>query len=435
MNNADKAVFGNIRRFSLDPRISNFDNLHQSISVPSEIHAYSLGIEYMKRWFLKEFDEDYFKTVYINGKHIFDDYRRFNKQQLLKIEKPAVAIVPSLDSSFNRDTVDLRQEGRYIMGRRSQVFDDTIISDDDNNVHLRIDLKLIQMNFSFRIRVESRAAQIDLANSMKLAFRVGSTQGEYVSYDFHIPYDIILNIAKMVGFEIITEKGKRKKVKDIVGFMSYLNAHSKYPILYKMRTVNGNAEFFVRMPNQYTHISNLDELERDDGEREGQLDNNFHIEMNCILKIPAPQFYYYYSSESLKISYNDKKEFAGLYEISNMEPPERNNRGWEQYLSTEWVDDDKYVEDIDFDELITTRELIAVIRHARDTGISPSLFMEVKLYNNFTEQEISIDWDQFVMHVDKHFKSDVSVIAIYLDLEYVNTSLIAIQSLDDNRLG
>ena len=58
--------------------------LHDYISIPSEVHVYSLGIEYMKNWFLEQFSTDYFKTVYVNGKHIFDDYRRFNRERLTK---------------------------------------------------------------------------------------------------------------------------------------------------------------------------------------------------------------------------------------------------------------------------------------------------------------------------------------------------------------
>ena len=58
--------------------------LHDYIAIPSEMNAYSLGIEYMKDWFLSQFNTDFFKTVYINGKHIFDDYRRFNKERLTK---------------------------------------------------------------------------------------------------------------------------------------------------------------------------------------------------------------------------------------------------------------------------------------------------------------------------------------------------------------
>ena len=50
---------------------------------------------------------------------------------------------------------------------------------------------------------------------MKYAFRVGSTQGKNVDYDFHIPKEIILNIAQEAGFDLTEDKlTKEIKVKD-----------------------------------------------------------------------------------------------------------------------------------------------------------------------------------------------------------------------------
>ena len=42
-----------------------------------------------------------------------------------------------------------------------------------------------------------------------------------------------------------------------------------------------------------------DKLQLDDGERDGKLDFNFHIEMTTSLEIPIPHYYSYYSAEEL----------------------------------------------------------------------------------------------------------------------------------------
>ena len=81
--------------------------LNSDISVPSNIHGYSIGVEYMQKWFLDKFDKDFFKTIFVSGKSVFDDYRKLSKQELLSIEKPALSINPLLDIDFNRDFVDL----------------------------------------------------------------------------------------------------------------------------------------------------------------------------------------------------------------------------------------------------------------------------------------------------------------------------------------
>lgn len=411
--------------------------LHKNISIPSEIHSYSLAIEYMKRWILEGFEEnfgeDYFKTVYINGKHVLDDYRRFNKQELIKVEKPAVAITPTLNDSYNRDMIDLRSGGSKILARRSHILEDTIIRDYEHNYFLAMEMKQIEMAFNFRIRVSSRAQQIDIMNFMRYKFRVGETQSKYVSYDFHIPNEIIFNMANHSGYNIIKDDKGNYKVEDAVGFLSYLNAHSALPIIYKLRTINGNSEFFMRMPNQYTHIDNTDELTKDDGEREGQMDNNFHVEMNSILKIPTPSIYYYYSSDNINKVYSKREKFAGLYEISLLAPPDRNDKGWEQYLITEYSEETKHIDIIEFSELFTNQEIMSVIKHSISIGVSPSLFIDIVFYNDKKPQDIRINWETFELILNKDMKQEISVLAIYVDLGYVNEQLIVIQDLLKNR--
>ena len=425
-----------------DPHRNSLDNitLHESIQIPSKVHVYSLGVEYMRDWFLSKFDENYFKTVYINGKYIFDDYRRFNRTQLVKVEKPALSITPTIEYDYNRDTVDLKLGGLDVLTRRSRFQQSTIIQDYDHNFFLQMYMELVKINFVFRVRVGSRAKQLDLYNFMKFAFRVGSTQKSFVSYDFHLPYEMMLNMAEHNGFEIeYPPEDKRDKlyprIRNITGFLSYLNAHSMYPISYKLRTANGNCEFFMRIPDLCTHISNVDSLQLDDGEREGQLDNNFHIEMNCQLSIPAPQEYFFYSSEALENKFKLQNDIAGLYRFRPLSPPDKDPNGWRQYISTEYQDDDQYVETIELAELLEGTELDRAMNATRESGISPAIFVNVILYNAQYEQRIKVDWENMIIHLEKpDLKSPYSQITLYVDLEYMNNQLKIIDNMEKSRL-
>lgn len=411
--------------------------LNDYISIPSEIHPYSLGIEYMRNWFLEQFDDGFFKTIYVNGKHIFDDYRRFNKERLTKQpEMPALAIIPTVDMSYNRDNVDLQVGGRQVLNRRSRWFQNALIQDYTNNIFLSMNTKLVQMNFTFRVRVTSRAEQIDLANFMKYAFRVGSTQGKNMAYDFHLPKEIMLNIAQSAGYELeMDTKNNEMKVKDIRSFLDYLNRHSMYPILYKLRNINGNSEFFIRVPGMYTHITNTDELSLDDGERVNQIENKFHVEMNCILNIPAPQFYWYYSKDKVDERFKENLKFAGLYKFKDRISPDKDEHGWRQYLSTEYVDDDLAVKTINFEELLENKDLKAVMNHTKATHISPSIFVSLKLFNNQTEIPIRINWETFDIIIDREENFDIeeSELTIYVDLKYMNEQLMVMRSMNGNR--
>lgn len=404
-------------------------SLHRNLSTPSTIHGYSLAVEYMKNWFLKQFDDEYFKTVHINGKHVFDDYRRFNKTELLKIEKPAVAIIPSVNFDYDRDTLDLYLGGRDLAINRVAIIQNGFLQDHDNNVYLGLQLQQLEMPFTFRIRVKTRAEQIDLYEYMKLAFRVGSTQGEDISMDFHVPSDIMLNIATDAGFEI-----KDNKVVDVVGFLSYLNGHSTIPFTYKFRTINGNSEFFIRLDNLYVHINNTDKLSLDDGEREGQLDNNFSIEMNCTLQIPIPHFYFYFTNRTIQQHYKAVKDLSGLYSFKIIQPPARNSKGWLNYLSTDYIDNSKYLSTIDFKELIQG-DLLKVCKFNQSMGLSPAIFMDIIIFNGQKQLDIDIDWETLIVTINKEVPDEDTKICIYVDKEYVNDKLLHLQKANNTRLS
>ncbi len=410
---------------------NKLEKLHlvKNIAVPSEVHGYSLGVEFMRDWFLDKFPQDYFKTVYVNGKHVMDDFRRFNKEKILTVERPALAIIPSINTEYNRDTVDLELGGRDVLVRRSPIYHDAFIQDFDNNIFLGIVLKQLEMPFNFKIRVSTRAQQLDLANYMKMSHRIGATQFKYLSLDFHIPYEIILNIAKDNNFVI-----ENNKVKDNIGFLKYLNEHSFLPIMFKFRTINGKSEYFVRVDNAYTHISCLEPLQLDDGDRNGQLSTNFHIEMNSILKIIVPNYYFYYSKESVPIGPQQITSLESLYTYKTVEPPEKNYKGWDQYLSTEYDEPNMYIDNIDFNELIEGGQLAKVINYTKSIGVSPSVFIDIQVYCAREFVETEINWDTMQIQVNQKMDEELSKITIYIDKGYFNEQLVVINNALSGRV-
>lgn len=406
--------------------------LNSDISVPSTIHGYSIGVEYMQKWFLDKFDKDYFKTIFVAGKSVFDDYRRLSKQELLSVEKPALSINPVLDVDYNREFVDMYPGGLKNFARRTCTYDKAFFSDYENNNYLGMHLRLMKINFNFRVRVKTRAQQIDVMEFMKIAFKIGSTHKEYKDVDFHVPKEIIICVAKDAGFEI-DEKGK---VKDIIGFLSYLNSHSGLPFMYKLRTINGNNEFFIKAPNLCMHITCTEQLSIDDGERQGQLDNNFHIDMNCELRIPVPQFYAYYTNHTIELEKKLKRELLGLYNLSDVyQVPETNEKKWEILIKTDWVNEEYYLDEIEFAELLDRPDLHKILTHTFKTGLSPSIFLDVKLYNNFKKIPIEIDWTNFKIKVNSVLKEKQSTIVIYSDRGYINEQLLVLEKMYDNRIN
>ena len=133
--------------------------LYNNLYVPSYVHGFSLAIEYMKEWFLKYLPDINFKYIHINGKHMFDDYKRFNNQNI-KREKPCLIITPTVDYEYNRDNRDLYQAPADIFLRRSD-WQRSFFKDNDNKLYLAMQMQGLRMQFNFRVKVSTRAEQLD----------------------------------------------------------------------------------------------------------------------------------------------------------------------------------------------------------------------------------------------------------------------------------
>lgn len=404
--------------------------LRSSLSIPSATNSYSIAIEYMKKWFLSKFNKEYFKTVHIEGKHVLDDFRTFDNTTALKKSKPSVAITPRIQFEYDRDGLDnyLYERNQYI--RRSKL-QSSFFKDKKRNMYIGISLDQLEMEFNYKIRVSTRSQQIDLYKYMNMAFRIGATQEDFLDLDFHIPYSLILQVANDAGFEI-----EDNKIVRLMDFVSYMNEHSVIPVLYKYRTVNGKTEFFLRFREVYLHISCFDKLQADDGEREGMLSNNYIIEMNVVLKLPAPKAYSYYSTKEHNIinSLEISEDLIGLANIKLPRIPDTNEKGWQVFITTECLEEDLSKPlCIEFKELIENSDIEKVINHHKDLLITPSLFMDFKLYNNGEEVEYEMDWDNFTMTTNKIMEAELTNIVIYVDLKYVSEQIIQMNEMYKDR--
>ena len=410
--------------------------LYSNLALPSYVHGYSLAIQYMYNWFESKFEKGYFKGgIYVNGKHVLDDYKQFSKN-VIKGQNPRARIEPTIEYDYDREGVDMYSAPPELYLKKSN-FQTSFFKDYDKNLFLGLTMRSLRMNFNFKVRVNTRSQQLDIYNRMELYFRVGATQQDSISVDFHIPKSIILNIADKAGFE--TKNGEIVKVID---FVNYFNAHSDLPLLFKMRAINQKPEFFIRVHGLYTHIAVKDKLQLDDGERDGKLDYNFHIEMNATLTIPIPHFYTFYSAEELLMPI-ELKEMAddniAIYSICLCDIPKEDEHHWMQAAISQYATDDgeKYV---DLSSIFTgDNKLSQAINHKLSKGISPSSFINVKVYRTYDvpkEVNIEMDWKTFRANfVDGPEPEEVLDIAVYYDRLYLNSIETELNNYNSNRIS
>ena len=410
--------------------------MYGNLALPSYVHGYSLAIEYMHDWFESRFPKDFFKGgIYVDGKHVLDDYKHFSKR-VIKGQNPRARMAPTVEYDFDREGVDLYDAPPELFLRRSN-FQDSFFKDHDRDMYLGINMRALRMNFAYKVRVSTRSQQLDTFNRMNMYFRIGATQHDYVSVDFHVPKDIMHIIAEKAGFEI-----KNNRVVDIIEFIAYLNRHSDLPFLFKMRAINQQPEYFIRLNGLYTHISTKDRLQMDDGERDGKLDFNFHVEMNAVLTIPIPHFYAFYSAEDLMrgvtLKENDENTIA-IYSINVFDIPKKDEHDWNLAATTEYMTGDNETE-IDLTPLFEGDNILSqAIQHDLTNGVSPSKFINIKIFRSDDVAKmvnIRMDWkNKIAKFIDKSIDNEKLSIAIYYDREYINELDTILNEYRKNRIN
>jgi hypothetical protein len=229
----------------------------------------------------------------------------------------------------------------------------------------------------------------------------------------------MLFIARDLGFEV-----KDDRIVEPVKFLTYLNSRSYIPITYKRSNVNAREEYFVRVDHIPVRLL-IKDVTKDDGNRYGHISDDFGIEMQVEVRFPSMQLYVYFTKEELtKVTFGDE-----VYNIDNTlmmslhyydDPPAINTRGWKLTINAQWEEEKPGSIDIDLNELFDG-ELSQISNYLVSKFISPSVFIDVQLYSGGMKLDTDINWDDMLLHADNPTDKLISTIAIYIDLEYLNS--------------
>lgn len=407
--------------------------LNRYITVAPLHQSYALCIEYMKHWFLEKFSKDFFSYIHLDGANVFGELNRIDKKTIISKmsdDKAILTILPTIDDSYNRDKLDMNLFGidQFINTTR---IDKSFIQDPVNDKYLMMKMDMILMNFTYRMKVSSRAMQLDIQKYMKLAFRSNLSESKDVDLDYVIPYPLILNMASDLGFEI-----KDDKVVEPISFLTYLNSRSYIPITYRRSAVNAREEYFVRVDHLPVRIFTND-INKDDGNKYGHLVDDFTIEMSCEVRFPSMQLYVYFSKNELKTLELGRE----VYNIDNTlmmslhyfdDPPSVNDMGWKLYVNTQWQEDDYGDINIDLDELFEGELKQMIDKHLK-RFTSPSVFIDIQVYNNGEKMKSETNWDKMIVSCkNQNPKKLVSTLAIYIDLNYLNNQRIDNYTKEEN---
>lgn len=405
--------------------------LNKNITVAPLHQSYALCIEYMKHWFLKKFDPEFFSWTHIDGSHVFGEVMKYTRKEIMSHnadDKASLTIIPTIDDDYNRDRLDQNLFGLDQFINTTKI-DKSFFQDPVNSRYIMMKMDMMLLNFTYRVKVPTRAMQLDVQKYMKLAFRTNLSESQDLDLDYVMPYPMMLFIAKDLGFEI-----KDDRICEPIKFLSYLNSRSFIPITYKRSNVNAREEYFVRVDHLPVRLL-IKDVTKDDGNRYGHLSDDFTIEMQVEVRFPSMQLYVYFTKEEFteiafgKEAYNiDNTLMMSLHYYDD--PPAINDKGWKLTINAQWEEEKTGLINIDLNELFDG-ELSQISNILVSRFISPSVFIDIQLYSAGTRlEDVNIDWGNMKLTANNPTNKLVSTLAIYLDLEYLNS--VRVESYGDN---
>ena len=406
--------------------------MRTSIAVPSQYQAYAVCVEFAKEWFLSKFPDKFFNSVYVEGTHSFDEFRKFSDlNQQMKRTNPLLAIIPTIDMAHNRQWIDSTPEFPLLL-KRSRI-EGTFFNDEPKGLYIQLINKTVLMNFVFKMRVNTRAEQLDLMEFLKLNHRAGWSETRDIALDIHVPKDIILQVAFDNGFKIT----KNAEIEEPMKLLEYLNTHSYIPFMYKLRCATGNKEFFLRVPDCCAHLK-MEIPTMDDGQRQDLITTNYNIDFAVEIEMTAPYCYTYFSQSTHKYivplptkrSYDEQIAIMSAVKI---DVPIMDCNGWDRFTMTEYVSDEEDINkciDIDFSEFFRGHELARFIEYTKAIAVSPFIFMNFIIFNGDFEVEYDMDWKTMICHLKEPITSCRTTIAIYCNRKYINETKVYLDELD-----
>lgn len=406
--------------------------MNSSIVLPSQHQAYNVCVEFAKRWILEKFPDKFFNSVFVSGKHGYDEFRKYSEiDQQVRRKNPLIAIEPNIDLEHNRDWIDSRPEMPWLL-RRSPA-QQSFFRDICRNIYLQLDFKTILMTFNYKFRVNTKAEQLDMIDFLKLKCRCGYTESKYMTLDIHVPRQVILQIAHDAGFEIDSSYNVVQSAK----FLDYLNRNSLIPFVNKRRNTTGNNEYFIRVPECCVHLK-INNPSGDDGEKNDMTTTNYIIEMQAEIEMLAPYLYSYYSKADFTYIYDPKpipEADAAMIieEVRLTTPPAKDEHCWDLLVSTEYMVEQSDLFgpiDIDFAELFDGTDLAKIIQYTKCIAINPATFINFNIYNGGKPCCYDIDWTTMKCKIRNPIFNLTTVICIYVDKQYVANTKALIESED-----
>ena len=393
-------------------------------------HTYGNALAFIQNWIINLFPKDLFKTIHVNSK-IAHRQLKSTPHEFLKKTKPMIVFRPR---------IAMHDEDRFLKGtqlteRQTDLYNkwgltnlQPFFNDPKNNLSIKYQLNRTVMYVDVILVFSTLMQQLNYYHYIENSVRINHPFFLSTCLESYIPQEMLKIVSDCVNIPLYDENGSTKE------FLTYMNQNSCYPITYKLQGSSKSREFYRYYPvNIDTTIT---DLERDEGEKSGNVMNQFQISFTVKMEFNSTGFYYIFGENiyDLKLPIVDGGSsdiipvFTDvlLHDDLNLKP------GWSLYNRASYrfdKDDDNYV---NFDEMLNS-SIREAIKYHLDNGITVYDFIDVMIRKQGEmlrmEADYTIDWEKKeILFKDVNSYYTYSIV-ICINIEYINNLMKTLYNL------
>jgi hypothetical protein len=401
------------------------------VSLMSSIsHTYGNALAYIQNWIIDLFPENLFKTIHVNSK-IAHRQIRSTTHEMLKKTKPMIIFrprIPNMDEDrFLKNTMLIERQtdiySTYGWGAYEPFFDDP-----DNDISIKFQMNRSVLYVDVVAVFATLSQQLDYYHYLSNAVRINHPFNLETCFEAFLPEDMIGIISQCCGVPVYDDNGSTSE------FIRYMNGHSGYPITYKLQGSSGRKEFYRYYPVIIdTTISDLD---KDEGDRVGQVMNQYQISFTVRMEFMSTGFYYLYSNKIYNIKlpeiHPEETDIIPIFTDVLLKEDLNLDIGWSLYnrASLQLEKDD---DTVCIDSLFNSSIREAIKYHLKN-GLPMFNFIDIKVRRQgkrlYSGRDYEIDWNTKSITFKNGNVYYTYAILVCINVEYINNLMKDLYNLD-----
>ena len=264
-------------------------------------HTYGNALAFIEKWVLDLFpkrsnNESIFRSINVSSK-IAHQQLKTTSAEIYKRIKPAIVFRPRVDFSEEKflngtPLVDKMTQGNLNYGLPGL---QSFFKDTRTNTTILYQLNRTVMYVDVIMIFSTLLQQLNYATFIKNSISLGHPFNLQTCLESFLAPELIEMVSEICGVPVFDDN------KSVYKFLQFMNQNSVYPITYKLQGSTNSNEFFRYHP--VTIDTKIDSIDLTDGERNGQVSENYQINMSIRMEFYTTGFYYLLSNNVFKVKH------------------------------------------------------------------------------------------------------------------------------------